>query len=173
MFALFLCLGGFRRSGFIRLRLLTERLRIPNHLRALEIARFGMSLHLFGRYCVLDLRDEPVAEGRDCLDIGWSTRVVTQLLAKNGDGAGERALLDKSGRPDGLQNEILLQKLARVLNEEQQDSQRPRLERDSLALPAQAEVEIVKFELMEDINQNETSAMRRIVRPSRNLGRSS
>ena len=101
----------------------------------------------------LDVRDETVAGGGDGFDEAGLTGVVVQGFAEEADGAGEGAFGDGGVGPDGVEELLLADEAAAVLDEEEEQAEGLGLEGKGRAVCDEAESGVVGLEAIEAENQ--------------------
>ncbi len=107
----------------------------------------------FSRGGGIDVRDEAVAGGGDGFDEAWLTGVIVQGFAQEADGAGEGAFGDGGVGPDGVEELLLADKAAAILDEVEEQAEGLGLEGEGRAVRDEAEGGVVGLEAIEAENQ--------------------
>lgn len=105
-----------------------------------------------GGGCV-DLGDEPVPGGGDGFDEAWLAGIVVEGFAEEADGAGEGAFGDGGIGPDGVEELLLADEAAAVLDEVEEQAEGLGLEGEGRAVCNEAESGVVGLEAIEAENQ--------------------
>ena len=103
----------------------------------------------FGGVDDLDVGDEAVAGGWDCLDEAGLAAVVVEGLAEQADGAGEGAFGDGGIGPDGVEEFLLADEAAAVLDEVEEQAESLGLKGDGRAVRNEAEGGVVGLKAIE------------------------
>jgi hypothetical protein len=101
----------------------------------------------------LDVGDEAVAGGGDGFDETGLTGVVVQGFAQEADGAGEGAFGDGGIGPDGVEELLLADEAAAVLDEVEEQAEGLGFEGEGRAIRDEAESGVVGLEAIEAENQ--------------------
>jgi hypothetical protein len=115
------------------------------------------------------MRHESITEGGNSFNEPRRARVIAKLLADQSYGAGERGLLDEGVLPDGFENGTLLDESAPAAYQQKQHTERFRLERHSAPMAGQAEVLIVEFIFLKEIDHSALRPNSDGGKPNRNL----
>jgi hypothetical protein len=100
----------------------------------------------------LDLGDEAVADGWDCLDETGLAAVVVKCPAKQTDGAGEGAFGDGGVPPDTIQELLLADDAASVLDEEEKEAESLGFKRDGHTVRGEAEDGVIGLKAIEAVD---------------------
>ena len=100
----------------------------------------------------LDLGDEAVTDSWDGLDEAGLAAVVVEGLSQEADGAGEGVLRDSGIGPDGIEDLLLSEEPAAVLNQVEEQAEGFGLEGDGRVVRTEAEGGVVGLEAIEAVD---------------------